>query len=97
MSPSGCVRAKDEKISLVYQWVGRLGSARSAARMRACKHEVVREICKTVAVPSNMYGMDVMTWNESKIKKLDVEKNRVAIMELYAPRYAAVEALRGDM
>ena len=33
----------------------------------------------------------------SEINKLEVEQNRVAKMALNAPRYASVEALRGDM
>ena len=50
-SPNGCEKAKDEKISLVNQWVGRLGSA---ARMRTSKYDVLREVWKSVAVPSIM-------------------------------------------
>ena len=94
MSPNGCEKTKNEKISLVNQWVGRLGSA---ARMRASKYDVLREVWKSVAVPSIMYGMDVIAWNESEIDKLEVGQSRVARMALNAPRYTAVEALRGDM
>ena len=50
-----------------------------------------------MAVLSVMYGMEVIAWNESEIDKLEVWQNRVAIMALNAPRYASVEALRGDM
>ena len=46
---------------------------------------------------SSSSGMNVVPWNESEIEKLDVGQNRVARMALNAPRYAAVEALRGDM
>ena len=63
--------------------------------MRACKYDVLREVWKSVAVPSVMYGINVVPWNESEIEKLDVGQNRMA---LNAPRYAAaIEALRGDM
>ena len=34
VSPNGCEKAKNEKISLANQWIGRLGNA---ARMRASK------------------------------------------------------------
>ncbi|MPC41896.1 hypothetical protein E2C01_035504 [Portunus trituberculatus] len=44
-----------------------------------------------------MYGMDVIAWNESEIDKLKVGQNRMGTMALNAPRYTAVEALRGDM
>ena len=94
MSPNGCEKTKNEKISIVNQWVGRLGSA---VRMRASKYDMLKEIWKSVAVPSVMYGMEVITWNESEIDKLEIGQNRVARMALNIPRYAAVEALRGDM
>ena len=38
-----------------------------------------------------------MAWNESEIDRLEVGQNRVARMAMNAPRYTAVEALRGDM
>ena len=65
--------------------------------MRASKYDVLREVWKSVAVPSIMYGMDVIAWNENEIDRLEVGQNRVARMALKAPRYTAVEALRGDM
>ena len=45
-------KTKNEKISIVNQWIDRLGSA---ARMKASKYNVLREIWKSVAVPSVMY------------------------------------------
>ena len=56
ISLNGYEQMKNEKVSLVNKWMGRLGSA---ARMRACRFEVVREIWKSVAVPSVMYGMEI--------------------------------------
>ncbi|KAG0724500.1 hypothetical protein GWK47_005047 [Chionoecetes opilio] len=96
MSSNGCGKAKAEKISQANQWVGRLGSV---ARMRASKYDVLREVWKSVAVPSIiiMYGMEVIAWNESEIEILEVGQNKVARMALNAPRYAATEGLRGDM
>ena len=38
-----------------------------------------------------------MAWNESEIDRLEVGQNREARMAMNAPRYTAVEALRGDM
>ena len=64
--------------------------------MRASKY-VLREIWKSVAVLSVMYGMEVIAWSEKEIDKLEVGQNRVARMALNAPRYAAVEALRDCM
>ena len=88
------VRRQRIKRIVVNQWVGRLGSA---ARMRASKYDVLREIWKSVVFPSVMYGMKVIVWNESEIYKLEAGQNRVARMALNAPRYASVEALRDDM
>ena len=76
------------------RWVGQLGSV---ARMRASKYDVLREVWKSVAVPGIMYGMDVFTWSENDVNMLEVGQNRIGRMALNAPRYAAVEALRGDM
>ena len=55
MSPNGCEKTKNENIRMVNQWVGQLGSA---ARMRASKYDVLREIWKSV-----MYGMEVIAWS----------------------------------
>ena len=63
--------------------------------MRAREYDVLLE--KSVAVPSDMYCKKVIVWNGSEIDKLEVGQNRVARMALNASRYAAVEALRGDM
>ncbi|MPD06643.1 hypothetical protein E2C01_102466 [Portunus trituberculatus] len=45
VSPSGCEKTKNDKLGLVNQWVGRLGSA---ARMRSSKYDVLREKCGRV-------------------------------------------------
>lgn len=41
MSPNGCMKAKNEKLSMINQWIGRLGSA---AGLRPSKHDVLREV-----------------------------------------------------
>ncbi|MPC91790.1 hypothetical protein E2C01_086849 [Portunus trituberculatus] len=66
VSPSGCEKTKNEKIGLVNQWVGRL---EGAARMRASKYDVLREVWKRVAVSTIMYDMVVIAWNENEIDK----------------------------
>ncbi|MPC96497.1 hypothetical protein E2C01_091759 [Portunus trituberculatus] len=65
--------------------------------MRVSKDDVLREVWKSVAVPSIMYGMHVIAWNESEFDKLEEGQNRIGRMALNAPKYTAVEALRGDM
>ena len=90
----GCIKAKSEKIFKANQWYGRLASI---ARYRANKYLVVRELWKGMAVPSIMYGMNVLNWTECELQKLEVIQNKVGRIALGANRYASVEAIRGDM
>lgn len=50
------------------EWSGWMGSA---ARMRACKYDELWELWKSMALPSVICSMNVVTQNESKIEKLD--------------------------
>ena len=94
VNQKGCEKTKALSLSKANQWLGILGSA---ARVRASKYEVLREVWKSVAVPGIMYGMDVIAWNDGELDKLEVVQNRIARLALGAPRWTAVEALRGDM
>ena len=94
VSVKGCEKAKSEKIFKANQWYGRLASI---ARYRANKYLVVRELWKGMAVPSIMYGVNVLNWTESELQKLEVIQNKVGRVALGANRYACVEAIRGDM
>jgi hypothetical protein len=91
---NGCERSKREKMSKAQQWYGRLGSV---AKTRANKYEVVRGLWKGVAVPSLMYGMNVLKVSPSECDKLDVVQNRVGRVALGANGYVGVEAIRGDV
>lgn len=55
------------------------------------------EDCGYSSVPSIINGVDVVAWNEGKIKKLEVRQKTVARTTLNASRYAATEALSVDM
>ena len=50
-----------------------------------------------MAVPSMMYGMNVINWTERDMQKFDVVQSKVGKVALGANGYAAVEAIRGDM
>ena len=76
------------------QWSGRLASV---ARMRGNKYEVLRNIWKTIAVPSLMRGLDVIPCTLGDCDRLDVIQNVVGRVALGANRYVGVEAIRGDM
>ena len=94
LNDKGCEKAKSEKIAKANQWCGRLASI---ARYRANKYVVVRELWKGMAVPSIMYGMNVLNWTESELQKLEVIQNKVGRVGLGANKYTSVEAIRGDM
>ncbi|KAF2352794.1 hypothetical protein FHG87_016448 [Trinorchestia longiramus] len=44
-----------------------------------------------------MFGMNVMAWNGGELEKLKVLQNRVGLLALGAPKWTAVEAVRGDL
>ncbi|KAF2357797.1 Immunoglobulin-like domain [Trinorchestia longiramus] len=44
-----------------------------------------------------MFGMNVMAWNGGDLEKLEVLQNRVERLALGAPKWTAVEAIRGDL
>ena len=94
LTENGSDRAKDEKVFQANQWYGRLASI---ARFRANKYVAVRELWKTMAVPSITYGMNVLNWSECELQKLEVIQNKVGRVALGANRYVSVEAIRGDM
>ena len=51
-----------------------------------------------MAVPSIMYGRDVIAWNRIEIDiTLELGQNILVRMIVNAPRYTGVGALRGDM
>ena len=94
MNENGCERAKADRMFKAQQWWGRLGSV---ARFRANRYECLRSLWKCMAVPGIMYGMDVMSWTECELGKLDVLQNKVGRMALGANKYVGVEAIRGEM
>ena len=57
----------------------------------------MRELWKTLAVPSIMYGMNVLNWSECKLQKLEIIQNKVGRIALGANNYVSVEAIRGDL
>ncbi|KAF2344406.1 hypothetical protein FHG87_024838 [Trinorchestia longiramus] len=44
-----------------------------------------------------MFSMNVVTWNGGDLEKLEVLLNRVGRLALGAPKWTAVEDLRGDL
>ena len=94
LSVNGVEKARREKIFKANQWYGRLASV---ARYRVNKYLTVRELWKTLAVPSIMYGMNVLNWSECELQKLEIIQNKVGRIALGANKYVSVEAIRGDL
>jgi hypothetical protein len=61
------VKEQKQNLGRANQWLGILGSA---AKVRASKYEVLREVWKSVAVPSIMYGLDVIAYSDGELDKL---------------------------
>ena len=72
-----------EKVFKARQWSGRLASV---ARMRGNKYEIVRNVWKTIAVPSLMRGLDVIPCTLGECDKMDVIQNVVGRVALGANR-----------
>ena len=81
VNEQGCEGTKDDRIGRANQWMGRLASV---ARVRASKYEVLREVWKSVAVPSLMYAwsMDVIPWSNSELEQMEVTQRKVARLSL---------------
>ena len=94
LNEDGSGKEMRKKLFKARQWSGRLASV---ARMRGNKYEVLRNVWKTIAVPSLMRGLDVMPCTLGDCDRLDVIQNVVGRVALGANRYVGVEAIRGDM
>ena len=54
------------------------------SEFRANKYEVIREIWKTIATPSLLYGIDTINWSVEETNKLETIQNREGRMDLGA-------------
>ena len=50
-----------------------------------------------MAVPSIVYGMNVISWTDRDMQKSDVVQSKLGRVALRTNGYAAMEAIRGDM
>ena len=89
----GCEKVMSE-IFKAKQWYGKLASI---ARYRANKYLVARELWKGMAVPSLMYGVNVLNWTEIELQILEVIQNKVGRVALGVNRYGCAKAIKGDM
>ena len=64
---------------------------------RANKYEVMRGLWKGIAVPTIMYGTEIIEINKKEERGLEIVQNRAARRGLGANKHVATEALRGEM
>ena len=64
---------------------------------RVNKYEIMRGLWKGIAVPTIMYGTEVIGLGKKQVKGLEIVQNKAARRGLGANRHAGIEALRGDM
>ena len=64
---------------------------------RVNKYEVIRGLWKGIAVPTIMYGTEIIGIGKKEMKGLEIVQNKAARKGLGANRHVGIEALRGDM
>ena len=65
--------------------------------LRANHYEIMRGLWKGVAVPTVMYGMEVLEVKAGEMQGLEVVQRKAARKGLGANRYAPIETLGGEM
>ena len=73
------------------------GIINGKTNLRANKFQVIRGLWKGLAVPTIMYGLEVIDANGKEKKGLEIVQNKAARKGLRANRHVAIEALRGEM
>ena len=70
---------------------------RNASAQRENKYMVARELWKAIAVPKIMSNDEVIGLKKKHLQQMEKTQNQIARFALGAPKYAAVESLRGEM
>ena len=73
------------------------GMINGKINFRANKYEVMRGLWEGLAVPSVMYGLEIMEVGGKEKRGLEIVQNRAVRRGLGANRHVATEALRGEM
>ena len=73
------------------------GMIHTASLRKRNKYEVVRELWKGVAVPSCMFGAELIAFRDADLKEMEKIQNKVGRTALNIPKYAATEGIRGEM
>ena len=70
---------------------------KSNSTLRVNKYEIVRGIWKGVAVPTILYGIEILEVRAKDSQSMGTVQNRAARLGLGANKYAHSETLRGEM
>lgn len=84
---------REKKMFKAEQWCGQLSSVLG---FRANSYEVTRGLWKGVAIPSILYGTEVLNFRK-ELNNLNIIQRKMARRGLGANKWVASEALRGDM
>ena len=65
--------------------------------LRANKYKVMRGLWKGLAVPTIMYGLEIIDVGGKEKRRLEIVQNRAARRGRGANRHVAIGSLRGEM
>ena len=74
-----------------------LSMIKAKAKLRANKYEITRGLWKGIAVPTLLYGAEILEIGGKETKGLEVVQNKAARGGLGAGKYTPIETLRGEM
>ena len=73
------------------------GIINGKTNLRVNKFQVIRGLWKGLAVPTIMYGLEIIDITGKEKNGLEVVQNKAARKALGANKHVAIEALRGEM
>ena len=74
-----------------------LSTIKAKTKLRANKYEITRGLWKGIAVPTLLYGAEILELGENETRGLEVVQNKAARLGFGAGKYAPIETLRGEM
>ena len=74
-----------------------LSMIKAKTKLRANKYEITRGLWKGIAVPTLLYGAEILEIGGKETKGLEVVQNKAAREGLGAEKYTPIETLRGEM
>ena len=76
----------------------KMGKLAYSVTARACNRiEIGKTYWKNVALPSSLYGGNIVVWREGELNKLQIAENEVLRRLVGAPGYVAMAGVRGEV